>query len=132
MNSYLLAWYTHVICVALSITFFLVRGFWMLRASELLNLKVVKILPHVIDTVLLGSAIVLTVILSQYPLVHGWLTVKLLALIAYIVLGTIALKRGKTPAIRGMAFVAAIVTFGFIVSVAWYHHPMGILAPLIY
>lgn len=130
MNSYLLAYYTHVTCVVLSISLFLVRGFWMLRASELLNLKIVKILPHVIDTILLGSAIVLTVILSQYPLVHSWLTVKLLALIAYIVLGTIALKRGKTPGVRSIAFAAAILTFGFIVSVAWYHHPLGILAPL--
>lgn len=104
----------------------------MLRANKLLNLKVVKILPHVIDTILLGSAIVLTVILSAYPFEHNWLTVKLLALVVYIVLGTIALKQGKTPAIRGIAFVAAILTFGFIVSVAWYHHPLGLLVPLIY
>lgn len=132
MNNYLIAYYTHITCVTLSISLFLIRGFWMLRGSAMLDHKAVKIVPHIIDTVLLVSAIALTVILSQYPFVHSWLTVKVVALIIYIVLGTIALKRGKTPTVRGIAFVLAIVTFGYILSVAWYRHPFGILAPLVY
>lgn len=131
-NNYLITYYTHVTCVILSITLFLTRGFWMLRGSEMLDHKAIKILPHVIDTILLASAIGLTIILSQYPFVHNWLTVKVVALIIYIALGTVALKRGKTPTIRGIAFVGAIITFGYIVSVAWYRHPFGIFTPLIY
>lgn len=132
MNNYLVAYYIHVTCVILSITLFLTRGFWMLRGSGMLDHKAVKILPHVIDTILLASAIGLTVILSQYPFIHNWLTVKVVALIVYIGLGTVALKRGKTPTIRGIAFVGAIITFGYIVSVAWYRHPFGTFTPLIY
>lgn len=131
MTGYLVTYYIHVTCVILSGSFFVVRGFWMLTRSSILQHRLVKVLPHIIDTVLLGSAIVLTVIIEQYPLVNSWLTVKVVALIIYILLGVAAL-RGKTSLIRGAAFAAAILTFGFIVSVAWYHHPLGIFVWLAY
>jgi uncharacterized membrane protein SirB2 len=79
-----------------------------------------------VDTVVLISAIVLTVLVHQYPFVQAWLTVKLLLLVAYIVLGTIATKRGKTKAQRIAAFIAAILVFGFIYSVARTHNPLGV------
>jgi uncharacterized membrane protein SirB2 len=81
-----------------------------------------------VDTVLLASAIVLTIIIGQYPFVDGWLTVKLIALGVYIALGMIALKRGRTKTIRAAAFVAAVLVFVFIVSVALTHNPYGIFA----
>ena len=96
--------------------------------SELLDLKWVKILPHVIDTLLLGSAISLTIAIQQYPLVSSWLTVKVVALIMYILFGIAALRRGKTKLQRIIFFALAILTFGFMVTVALSHQPLGIFA----
>jgi uncharacterized membrane protein SirB2 len=70
----------------------------------------------------------LTTIIHQYPLSASWLTMKVALLIVYIVLGSIALKRGRTRAIRTMAFFAALATVGYIFTVARAHHPLGILA----
>ncbi|HET8705073.1 MAG TPA: SirB2 family protein, partial [Pseudomonadales bacterium] len=64
----------HMVSVALSGSFFLLRGIWMLRDSALLQRKWVKIAPHVIDTVLLVSALAMCVMIGQYPFTVGWLT----------------------------------------------------------
>jgi uncharacterized membrane protein SirB2 len=118
----------HIACAALSLAFFVVRGAWMLRGSPLLQARWVRIAPHVVDTVLLGSAIALAVMIGNAPLTHAWLTAKVLGLVAYVVLGTIALKRGRTRRIRAAAFVAALLVFGYIVSVAVTKSPAGYLA----
>jgi uncharacterized membrane protein SirB2 len=83
----------------------------------------VRVVPHVNDTLLLSSGIALAVLVQQYPLVHVWLTAKFFALIAYILLGTIALKRGKTKAQRVAAWIAALLVFGYMVAVAITHDP---------
>jgi len=108
----------HVACAILSVSGYFLRGLLMLRDSALLNNRWVKVTPHVIDTLLLASAIVLAVRLQQYPFVHGWLTAKVLALVAYIVLGAIGLRYGRTRRIRVVAWLAALLTFGYIVAVA--------------
>lgn len=118
----------HILCVVLSLTGFVVRGIWMLTGNALLRCRPVKILPHVVDTFLLLSALTLTVLLGQYPLSTGWLTAKVLGLCLYVVLGTIALKRGRTLRIRASAFAAAIIVFIWIVSVALTRNPDGFLA----
>jgi len=119
--SYLTIKMIHMICVALSGGFFLVRGVWMLSDSALLQRKWVKVLPHVIDTLLLASGLTLSVLLSQYPFTSGWLTAKLLLLVVYILLGTVAIKRGKTKAMRLLAFLAAISVFLLIGAIAGTH-----------
>ncbi|MDB5918433.1 MAG: Invasion expression up-regulator SirB [Massilia sp.] len=108
----------HMGCAAVSASLFLLRGVWMLRAPKLLQQRWVRIAPHVVDTLLLASAITLAVWSGQYPFAQGWLTAKLLALLGYIALGTIALKRGRTRAVRGAAFVGALALFAYIVAVA--------------
>lgn len=113
----------HLTTIALSLTLFVLRGAWMIAASPLLQARWVRIVPHVIDTLLLASGIGLAVLIQQYPLVHGWLTAKLLALILYIVLGTYALKRGKTKAQRIATWIAALLVFGYMVAVAITHAP---------
>lgn len=113
----------HLTAVALSFTLFALRAFWMLRESPQLQKRWVKIVPHIIDTVLLVSALSLAWMLQQYPFVDGWLTAKVLALLAYIGLGTIALKRGKTRKVRIMALVGAVLSAGYIVAVALSHQP---------
>ncbi len=110
--------FIHIATVILSITGFAIRGVWMLRDSPWRRNKWVKVLPHVNDTLLLVAGIVLAVRIQQYPFVHGWLTAKMLALIAYIVVGAVGLKYGKTRNIRIAAWLSAIVIFLYIVLVA--------------
>ena len=117
--------HAHMMFAVISGLFFLVRGCWMLMDSGMLQKKWVKILPHVNDTLLLICAIVLCVMLQQYPFQQGWLTVKVVALIAYILLGVVALKRGKTKVIRMVAFAAALLAYLFTFSVARTHNPLG-------
>lgn len=114
----------HVTCAALSLGGFVLRGIWMLRDSPLRQARPTRILPHINDTLLLGSALWLAFRIEQYPFVHGWLTAKVLALLAYIVLGSIALKRGKTRAVRTVSFALALVTFVYIVAVALTRSPL--------
>jgi uncharacterized membrane protein SirB2 len=121
---YLALKHTHITFAVLSILFFTVRGFWMLTTPEKLQQRWVRIAPHIIDTLLLASAIALTFTINQYPFSEGWLTAKLIALIAYIVLGTIALKRGKSKAIRTLALIMALLCVGYIVWVALSHNPL--------
>jgi uncharacterized membrane protein SirB2 len=116
--TYILLKYLHLGCVALSGAGFVLRGAWMMRASPLLALRWVRIAPHVLDTVLLASAIALALLIGQYPLVDNWLTAKVLGLLAYIALGTIALSRGRTRAVRIAAFWSALLVFAYIVAVA--------------
>lgn len=108
----------HMTCAALSGCLFLLRGSWMLRASPRLQQRWARIVPHIVDTLLLGSAIALAIWSGQYPFVQGWLTAKVLALLGYIVLGAIALKRGRTRTIRTLAFGGALLLFLYIVAVA--------------
>ncbi len=114
----LLLKYVHVSCVVLSISGYLLRGAWMMRESPWLRNKWARIVPHVVDTTLLGSAILLAIKIQQYPFAQGWLTAKVLALIAYIVVGAIGLKYGRTKKIRITAWLGAIAIFLYIVLVA--------------
>ena len=118
----------HIGFAMLSIALFLVRGGLMLAESRLLQARTLQILPHVIDTMLLTTALMLTTVIHQYPFTTGWLTAKVVLLVVYIVLGSIAIKRGRTRGTRVAAFIAALLTVGFLVSVARAHHPLGLFA----
>lgn len=116
--SYELIKQVHILSVAVSFTLFFLRGYWVIRGAAVMQQHWVRIVPHVVDTVLLTSAIWLAVSLSASPLDHSWLMAKIIALLAYIVLGSIAIKRGRTRQIRAIAWVAALMTFLYIVAVA--------------
>ncbi len=118
----------HLTFVVLSILGFVIRGIWMMKESPVLHAKVVKILPHVVDTILLVSAIVLAIQMGYNPADQPWLIAKIVALVVYIVLGTIALKPTRPKKIRVTAFVLALVCFAYIVSAAITKSPMGFLA----
>jgi uncharacterized membrane protein SirB2 len=105
-------------CAAISVSFFILRFIWMLRGSSMLQHRWVRISPHVVDTILLVSAIAMVLWSGQIPFQQAWLGAKVMALLAYIVLGSIALKRGKTLRGKTLAFVAALVVFAYIVAVA--------------
>ncbi|MDY0965492.1 SirB2 family protein [Massilia sp. CFBP9026] len=122
--SYYALKHIHMTFAVLSGALFLVRGLWMLADSRRLEQRWVRIAPHVIDTLLLGSAIGLAVWSSQYPGQSPWLTAKLVALVAYIGLGTVALKRGRTRQVRALAFVGALACFAYILAVAVTKNPL--------
>ena len=122
--SYYALKHIHMTFAVLSGALFLVRGLWMLAGSKRLEQRWVKVAPHAIDTLLLASAIGLAVWSSQYPGQSPWLTAKLVALVAYIGLGTVALKRGRTRQVRALAFVGALACFAYILAVAVTKNPL--------
>ena len=120
---YLFAKHLHVACVVLSLAGFIARGGLMAAQSPLLQARFVRVAPHVVDTLLLASALWLSWMLHQYPFVHGWLTAKVLGLLAYIGFGTMALKRGRTRRARMGFFVLALCAAVYIVAVAVTRNP---------
>ena len=93
----------HVSAAALSYSLFVLRGLWMMGGSPMLAQRWVRVVPHLVDTVLLAAAIALAVMSRQYPLQMDWLTAKVAALIVYIVLGSVAIKHGRTLGVRVLA-----------------------------
>ncbi len=114
----------HVSCVVITFILFFIRGIWMIIDSDLLQRKWTRRVPPVIDTLLLASAITLSVTIYQYPFVHAWLTAKIVALFLYIGLGMLALTHGKTKTIRVSAWVAAQFCFIYIAAVAITRNPL--------
>ncbi len=125
---YLTVKYLHVTCVVLSISGFCLRGLLLMRKSALMRRHWIRVVPHVNDSILLAAGIALAVMLGQYPFVDAWLTAKIFGLLAYILLGALALKPGRDPRLRMAAGLAAVGVFGWIVSVALSKHPMGLFA----
>jgi len=117
----------HMTMALLTFLSFFVRGIWMWRQSPLLHKRIVKILPHIIDTVLLVSAIALAVVLSFSPMNQPWLMAKIIALVVYIGLGVVAFKHAK-PMVRKTSWIAALVVFLYILSVALSKNPLGFFA----
>ena len=103
---------------------FVVRGMWMMRESPWLAQRWVKVVPHVVDALLLASAVTMAMLLRQYPFVSGWLTAKVLALFCYIVLGMIALRFGRSRGVRLLAWLSAQAVFFYIVAVAMTRNPL--------
>ncbi|MDP2695273.1 MAG: SirB2 family protein [Gallionella sp.] len=122
--SYFLLKHIHVSCAVISFALFFLRGIWSFNGSPIMRQRWVKIVPHVVDTLLLVSALALAFTVQQYPFVDGWLTAKFFGLVLYILLGTIALKYGKTKAVRVSAWLAALAVFAYIVLVAKQHNPL--------
>lgn len=114
----------HITSVALSYSLFFLRGVWMLRDSPRVQARWVKRTRDSVDTVLLLSAILLAWQLGYSPLEHSWLAAKICALVVYIVIGSVAMKRGKTKRTRLIAWLLAQGVFLYIVGVALTHNPM--------
>lgn len=114
----------HISCVMLSISGFILRGIWLMRGSSLLFHRLTKRLPHVIDTLLLASGLLMVYLSAQYPIENDWLTAKLLALVVYILLGMLTLRWGKTQQVRIVAWLFAVMVFIYIVLVALARNPL--------
>ena len=120
--DYLLVKHLHMTMAYMSICLFIFRSILSVSESALLQHKLVKILPHIIDSLLLLFAVLLMLMIKQYPFADAWLTAKFIALLAYIIVGSIAIKRGKTALIRLWAGIFSVLIFTYIVGVAKAHH----------
>lgn len=114
----------HMLCAVLSILLFVFRGSLKLQGSALLQNRFLRITPHVIDTLLLASAIGLAVLSAQYPFVQAWLTVKVIGLVIYIGLGLMVMRFARSQPVRLVCFVLAILVFGYILAVARTRMPL--------
>ena len=85
----------------------------------------VRFASYTIDTVLLTAALMLLTMLPAAMFANGWLTTKLILVVVYVVLGTLALKRGRTTRARAICYLAALFAFGTIIGIALAHHPLG-------
>ena len=120
--------HVHLGAVALSLALFALRGAWMLAAPDMLRRRWVRVLPHVIDTVLLASALWLV---WQLPDGNGaWISAKVVGLIVYIGAGLVTLRAGQTRGVRLAAFAFALLTFAYIASVAVTKTPLGFFGRL--
>jgi uncharacterized membrane protein SirB2 len=114
----------HYLTVTLSLAGFILRGVWMMRDSPLLQARSVKVLPHINDALLIFSALGVAYSVDLYPWEQPWMAAKLVALMVYVLMGTVALKRGSTKAIRVVAWILALLVFTYIALVAMAHSPL--------
>lgn len=123
----------HVSAVALSFCGFVARGLGSLREASWVRTRTARTLPHLVDTVLLLSALAMLWIIRLSPWAMPWLRAKLIGLVVYIVLGILALRGVRTlnphagKVLRVTAWIGALLVFGYIASVALTKDPLGIL-----
>ncbi|MDE2259987.1 MAG: SirB2 family protein [Betaproteobacteria bacterium] len=122
--TYLLLKSLHVFLVVSTYALFFLRGIWSWNGSVILQKRWTRIVPHVIDTLLLISAIALALTIHQYPFIDAWLTAKVIGLLLYIGLGFVALRKGMNKTMRFFAWLAAQAVFLYIVLVAMTHNPV--------
>jgi len=118
----------HVGLVLLSGALFALRGLAVLRRQAWAMARAVRLSSYVIDTALLGAGVSLWWLLGLNPARELWLGAKLLLLLLYILLGSLALKRARSPTARLSAYAAALACFAYMVSVARWHHPLGLFS----
>lgn len=119
--------WVHVAAALASGALFFIRGLALHLNMRWPMAAPLRYVSYTINTILLTAALMLATILHQYPFVHSWLTVKVLLLIVYIVLGSYALKRGHTQRARVSFWLLALIVYVFIITVARAHHPWGFL-----
>lgn len=124
IDNYVLVKAVHVMCVIASASLFILRGIWVIRESGNLALRWVRTTPHIIDSFLLLSAILLSVGLQQYPFTDAWLTAKVIALLVYIGLGMVAIRHGRNRQLRILSWLAALLVLVYIVAVAISRNPL--------
>lgn len=120
--NYFLIKHIHMTAAGLSILLFIIRAYWSVTESDALQKRWVKTLPHVIDTVLLTAGIILAAMIGPE---QPWILAKIVLLLVYIGVGTVAIKRGKTPRQRAIAALVAIAIFAYIVGIAVRHNPLS-------
>lgn len=132
MSVYLTLKLSHVILAVATLSGFVLRGYWMIVESSLLDNRATRIAPHLIDTLFLATGIGMLLAIPLNPFTQPWLVAKFGGLMLYVLFGTLAIKRGSSQVVRIAAFIAALATFAYIVGVgltrstaSWAAYPMG-------
>ena len=120
--------WAHISLVLASGALFAARGVGVLLGAHWSMAPGVRRLSYAIDTALLTAALLLLLILNINPFVVAWLSTKIALLLVYIMLGTFALKRARTPLVRRICFAAALLCYVFMLTVARPHHPRGFIS----
>ena len=120
----------HVSCALLSVSGFALRGYWALVDSPMRRRRLVRVLPHALDTLLLGTAVAMLFVWGVSPLQLPWVMAKVGALLLYIGLGMAVMRFARTPLTRLAAYLAALCTAGYIVAGALTHSVWGPLAAM--
>jgi uncharacterized membrane protein SirB2 len=118
---------THELLALVSLSGFILRWTWRMRGSELSGLLLTRTLPHVIDTLFLVTGVALAWKLGYLVALPGWLLAKFAGLLAYILLGAIAMRSVAQVRYSMAFFIAAAICFLWIVSVAIWKTPLGVL-----
>ncbi|MFZ9348730.1 MAG: SirB2 family protein [Arenimonas sp.] len=118
----------HVAAVLASGSLFALRGVLVLTGRAWAMSAPLRYLSYSIDTVLLTAALMLATMLPGAVFANGWLAVKLTLLVSYVLLGSFALKRGRSNRSRILFFIAAVIVYAFMYSVARTHQPLGVFA----
>ena len=119
----------HVVTVYITFGLFLLRYAGAIaEIAVITQARVLKFLPHINDSILLISAIWLAIKLGVSPGENSWLLAKIIALIAYIVAGSFAIKRGKTKSVKLISGIIALALIAYIISVAVTKNPLGFMA----
>ncbi len=131
MSSGLIEFYpqikaVHIACVLASGSLFAIRGAAVLSGARWPLALPVRWLSYAIDTTLLTAALMLLTILPWAMFANGWLGTKLVLIVVYVVLATFALRRARTRSARAGFYIAALLTFAFVISIAVAHHPLGV------
>jgi uncharacterized membrane protein SirB2 len=124
---YLLLKQVHVGFALLSISGFVLRWTWVMMRSRWSQHRLTKTAPHIIDTLFLTSGLMLAYTIGQYPFFTGWLTAKVVGLLVYILLGMAAMSGRISRKGKVIAFVAAVSSYAWILSVAMLKSPWGFL-----
>lgn len=127
--DYLLVKQLHMGLALISISGFVLRWYWRMHQSPLAFTQATRIIPHAVDTLLLASAVTMIVLAEQVPVGTGWLGAKIGGLVLYILLGVIAMHSAPVKSRTLPAFIAAVLVFCWIVSVAVSKSPLGFLRP---
>ncbi len=116
----------HLTFVLLSISSFVGRILLAKIRPQMLQQKWLKIGPHIVNTLLLITGITLVFQGQWLSGEYGWIVAKIIALLGYIGLGTVAIKRSGT--LRWLAFVGAVACFVYIAMVAVSKHALFFIA----
>ena len=114
----------HVLLALLTACSFCLRGYWMLRRSPKLEAPWTRRLPHVVDALLLLTGLTMAIGLAISPFGHPWLAAKLVAIVAYVIVGSVALKRGRTYRQRALALAISLLLLVYVFAVALSHDPL--------
>ncbi|RZA20235.1 MAG: hypothetical protein EOP93_06510 [Lysobacteraceae bacterium] len=118
----------HIFVALLSGSLFAVRGAFALAGAGWPQALPLKWLSYAVDTALLTAAMMLLTILPWAMFANGWLLVKVSLVVVYVVLGVLAMRRGRTRRTRAICYAAALLVFATIYAIARAHHPLGVLA----